>query len=408
MEDENRSRRQFYVDYLILGNGIAGFNAAKEIRKRNQRGSILMVSQEEYETYRRPMLTKLLAAGVDPKKVAIADASWYEEHRVGRALGVTVDRIDPDGHVVHLTDDTLIGYKKLIYALGAHCFLPPIAGSDLPEVFTIRSIGDTKRLGTRLPQCKHAVVIGGGVLGLEAAWEIRKSGHEVRLIEIAPRLMPRQLDPPASRLLYQICEKKGVDIRTGKQVAKIEGDGHVSGITMSDGEQFAADLVVISSGVRANTALAASAGILVGRAVLADEYMRTNKKDIYAAGDCAEFQGSNFAIWPEASAQGAAAGAAAAGDYSEPYIPKVPAITFRGLDTSLFACGDNGCDTRAAYESDEQTNGSGDVFRKFYFRDRKVCGAILIGDVSQMMFVTKALEQQMDRTSFLAAFPKKG
>lgn len=155
-----------------------------------------------------------------------------------------------------------------------------------------------------LPDVEHVVVIGGGVLGLEAAWELKKAGCQVTVLEAACQLMGRQLDDAAGEMLKHISEQQGVQIYTGVSIASIDGEDNVTGVTLTDGRTFPAELVIVSAGVRANTALAKTAGIEVDRAVIVNSKMETNVPDIYACGDCAQYDGLNYAIWPEASEQG--------------------------------------------------------------------------------------------------------
>ena len=168
----------------------------------------------------------------------------------------------------------------------------------------IRRISDVEKIQAMGDRLRRAVVIGGGVLGLEAAWELRKAKCEVTVLELAPQIMARQLDDQAAELLLKQCGGQGVRVETGVQIAAIEGDGAVSGVRLENGEVIPADLVVISCGVRANTAIAKEAGITVDRAIVVNEAMETNVPGVYACGDCAQFQGINYALWPEAQAQG--------------------------------------------------------------------------------------------------------
>lgn len=161
------------------------------------------------------------------------------------------------------------------------------------------------------------------------------------MLEAAPILMGRQLDENASDILRMFAEKSGVKISTGVSVEAVEGDGHVSGVRLSDGQVIPAEVVVVSAGVRANTALAKEIGLDADRAVKVNERMETSVPNVYACGDCAEFNGANYAVWPEASEQGRIAGANAAGDQIE-YAATAPTLTFHGMNTALFAAGDNG------------------------------------------------------------------
>ena len=376
--------------YVILGNGAAGFNAAKAVRERDRTGAVILISDEPYPAYNRPMLTKSIVAGLSAEQIAIEGPGWYEENKVYQMLGKKAVSVDMKEKEVILEDGAKVHFTKLIYALGSECFIPPMEGSSLPEVVAIRRLSDVEKAERLMKEAADAVVIGGGVLGLEAAWELKKAGLNVKVLEVAPVLMGRQLDAGSAELLKKIALKNGVEIRTGVTVEAIEGKEHVTGVRLSGGEVCPADLVIVSAGVRANIGLAQSIGLDTDRAVLVNEHMETNLPGVYACGDCAQYRGANFAIWPEAVEQGKTAGANAAGEKAV-YEPVAAALTFHGMNTALFAAGDNGKNPNLLYKTVEfQDMGKGQ-FRKCYFLNNRLCGVILIGDLSEMAKMTEAL-----------------
>ncbi len=395
-------RRDTQNLYAIIGGGAAGLNAAKAIRERDKTGSIYMLSNEAYPAYNRPMLTKSLVAGLDAEQIAVQEASWYEENNICLLLGKNVVSIDTEKKEIHTDDGAKFKYTKLIYALGSECFIPPIQGADQPEVIAIRRLSDTQKVTELLPQTKEAVVIGGGVLGLEAAWELKKARCKVTVLELAPRLMGRQLDEGAGEMIKAVSEAQGITIHTGVQIEAIEGDGHVTGVRLGDGRVFPAQLVIVSCGVRANVAVAKAAGIETDRAVVVNSRMETSAADVYACGDCAQYQGINYAIWPQAVEEGKTAGANAAGETLE-YTGVPAALTFHGMNTALFAIGDNGSNPDLVYRTVEFKDMARKQYEKYYFRNNRLCGAILIGDVSRMGEMTEAVEK---RASFGELFGK--
>lgn len=378
--------------YVILGNGAAGFNAARAIRERDQTGRIILVSEEPYSSYNRPMLTKTLVAGLEADQIAMVDAGWYEEHEIFQMLGKHVDGVDMEAREVLLDDGNRLHFTKLIYALGSKCFVPPIDGSSLPEVAAIRTLSDTKKVEQLMETAKKAVVIGGGVLGLEAAWELKKSGLDVTVLEMAPVLMGRQLDERTGELLKETAAKNGITIRTGVQVEAIEGGEHVTGVRLSGGEVVEAHMVIVSAGIRANIELAEKMGLKTDRGVLVNERMETSVPGIYACGDCAEYHGINYGIWPEAVEQGKTAGANAAGDQLE-YTTVPASLTFHGMNTALFAAGDNGKNPHLLYKTVEFMDMGKEQYRKYYFLNNRLSGVILLGDLSAMAAMTEALER---------------
>ncbi|GFI09875.1 flavo-diiron protein FprA1 [Lachnospiraceae bacterium] len=379
--------------YAILGNGAAGFNAAKAIRERDKTGGVYIISNEEYPSYNRPMLTKSLVAGLDADQIAIQDAFWYEENNVVQILGRQVTSIDTEEKEILTEDGAKFKYTKLIYALGSECFIPPITGADKPEVVAIRKLSDTQKVTELLEKTKEAVVIGGGVLGLEAAWELKKAHCKVTVLELAPRLMGRQLDVGAGEMLKSIGEGQGIAIHTGVQISAIEGEEHVTGVRLGDGTVIPAQLVIVSCGVRSNIQIAKEAGAAVDRAVIVDSHMASSVPDIYACGDCAQYEGINYAIWPQAVEQGKTAGANAAGEELS-YTTVPAALTFHGMNTALFSIGDNGGNPDLVYRTVEFKDMSRKQYEKYYFRNNRLCGVILIGDVSRMGEMTEAVERK--------------
>lgn len=380
--------------YVIIGNGAAGLNAAKAIRERDKTGSVIMISNEPYSTYNRPMLTKSIMADLDESQIAVQETSWYEENNIIQLLGKEVTSIDADNKEIVMNDGMKLQYTKLIYAAGSECFIPPIPGHDKPEVVAIRRLADTKKIAGLLPEVKHVAVIGGGVLGLEAAWEMRKARCEVTVLELAPILMGRQLDEAAGEVLKKIGQDQGIQIHTGVQIASIEGEEHVTGVKLADGTVVPAELVIVSAGVRANVALAKAAGVEVDRAAVVNSRMETSVKDIYACGDCAQFEGINYAIWPQAVEQGKVAGANAVGETLE-YTTVPAALNFHGMNTALFAAGDAGKNPNLVYKTVEFKDMGKKQYQKYYFLNNRLCGVILIGDVSRMGEMTEALEKHL-------------
>ncbi len=386
----NKNTDSFYV---ILGNGVAGFQAARAIRERDKTASVLMVSNEPYRSYNRPMLTKSIMADLTEDQIAIEDEKWYEDNKIQLVLDKEVTAIHPDRKEVELKDGMKFAYTKLIYAMGSECFIPKIPGVEKDGVVAIRRLADTKKIEEMLSEVRHVAVIGGGVLGLEAAWEMKKSGCEVTVLEVADKLMGRQLDAEASELLKYICEQQNIAIHTGVKIASVEGEEKVTGVKLESGEMIPAELVIVSAGVRANTAVAKEAGIAVERAIIVNGKMETNIADIYACGDCAQYDGVNYALWSEASEQGKIAGMNAAGEEAE-YQQVQPSLSFHGMRTALFAAGDNGSNPNLIYKTVEYKDMGKKQYQKLYFLNNRLCGVILIGDVSRMTDLTQALEKQ--------------
>ncbi|WP_130861176.1 FAD-dependent oxidoreductase [Bacilliculturomica massiliensis] len=377
-----RSKSQETI--IVVGNGAAGTAAVEEIRKRNKTCRVEMISREPVPGYNRPMLTKGLLSELDELNLYIKSHSWYQLFDVKLTLGTEVTAVDPDKKTLTLSDGTDRTYDKLILATGAESFVPPIKGADLPGVFTIRSLEDVKKIQAYMEQIGEAVVIGGGVLGLEAAWELCKAGKSVSVVEMGPGLMGRQLDDKGSELLRQAAERAGAFVYTGKGIEEIcaDGSGAAAGVKLNDGTLVPGALVILSTGVKQNIELGKAAGAQTGRSIVVNEKMETGVKDIYACGDCAEFEGANYAIWAQAVDMGKVAGINAVGDEAV-YRQVIPSNAFSGFRLSLFAVGDNGKDAQKKYKTMEITDEAKGTYEKLYFVNNRFCGGILMGDVNR-------------------------
>ncbi len=359
--------------YFVLGGGIAALSAAKAIRETDPSGLIVMLTQEDALPYSRPMLTKQLLGNLTAKDLAVETAAWYDAP--GRDIqvltGRTVAAIDPEQKTITLQDGLVFSYDKLVYALGARCFIPPFEGSGRPNVIAIRTTEDVKRVRKLAKSAKTAAVIGGGVLGLEAAWALREGGLDVTVIEFEKQIMSRQIDPEAAEHLMQAMDRHGVELLTGASTQKVDDEG----LHLTDGRLIPAELVIVSAGVRANMEIAAAAGVKADRKIIVNERMETSLPDVYAAGDCAAY-GLSYALWAEAADMGRAAGVNAAGGTAE-YVPVARPLTFHGFGTELFAIGDPGRNPQKTYDVGRMPGA------RYYSAEGELVGVILEGDTDR-------------------------
>ena len=386
-EEDGGYSRDTENKYLILGGGIAGLEAAKAIRKRDRTGGITILSREEHLPYNRPMLTKAMLSDFSEDQMAVESAEWFDKNEITFVRGAVVTSIDPEKKLVTCEGMSFL-YDKLIYAMGAYCFVPPLPGADLEHVVSIRTIEDARKVQSMIGKVKEAVIIGGGVLGLEAAWALRRAKIGVTVVEHAAKLMERQLNAAASDLLKTIVEKAGVRVLTSSDTDQI-CEGHV---LLKDGTSLPAQLVIVSTGVRGNLDVAREAGIAIGRSIIVNEKMETNLPDIYAAGDCAEYNGINYALWSQSVEQGKTAGANAAGDEAV-YETVDGALSFNGMGTSLFAIGDHGSDGSRKYRTVELKDDRRGQYEKYTFENNRLVGVILIGDTSKLASMTQKVKE---------------
>ncbi|MBP3897373.1 MAG: FAD-dependent oxidoreductase [Mogibacterium sp.] len=394
-EEEVTFRRDTDEKFVIIGGGPAAKSAAEAIRQRNREAMITIVTQEAYLPYNRPMLTKGIVTDFGYNGLAVEGEEWYLQNNIFFMANTTVLKIDTDAKLidVQLQDGGKGGvvYDKLIYALGAYCFVPPIPGHDLPHVVSVRSIADTERVRKIIEErnATRAVCIGGGVMGLEGAWGLKNGGLDVTVLETAPGLLPRQLDDNASAMLEDICNNAGVHIVTGAKIAKITEDA----VVLEDGTEYEAQLVIMSTGMRPYTKVAEDSGIAVDKWVVADSGMRTNVPDVFAAGDCIIVNGQPQAFWAQAVATGRVAGANAAGDDLE-YEKLGSSLVMEVCGTSVFALGSNGKDPDREFRAVERIDRKDGLYEKYYFVDDRLEGVILVGDISRMGEMTEKIAEK--------------
>ena len=341
-------------NYIILGSGIAGMAAAEAIKEREAEAEILMISLEEEFCFNRPMLIQEFALDGSGSVLFENQQKWAEQTGVTTKLGIGIKSVDLDAKAVQLSDGSCEKYGKLIYALGARVFIPQISGSDRENVFTIRTRDDMRQIRSAMTDAKTAVVIGGGMLGLEDAWGLCSEKIKVTILERMDRLAYGQIDNSAGNLMKKRIERTGTRVYTGAEVLEI-GDGWVEFTDKYSQvpQRVDADMVIISAGVIPNSEIGKAAGLAscgeCGKWIEVDIAMRTSDPCVYAAGDVAAVNGRNDAIWDEAREMGRVAGTNASGGDAE-YFPVVPEHVFNGFDTEVFTMADSsGAQTDGVY-----------------------------------------------------------
>ena len=382
--------------YVVIGNGVAGMSAAENIRDRDRNGKVTIVSNEKYYTYSRLMLSHYLGSDVQPEKLYIHPASWYEERSIELMRDTKVIETDIERKIVKTSKGDL-SYTKLIIASGSHSFIPPVEGTDKKGVFALRNYDDMAAITRAIGSSRKAIVIGGGVLGLEAAWAIKKAGLDVKVLEFAPRLLPRQMDEEGSAILKKIIEDAGVTTYLGVESKSVLGNDRAEGVILKDGREIKADFVVFSSGVRPNIEFLKDRAINVNRGIIIDDHTKTSADDIYAAGDVAEFNGVMPAIWPVAQKQGKIAGMNAAGEDSV-YHAIPPSNMLKVMDVSCFSVGEinneKGGLKELKYAGDNE-------YYKLFLKGNVLVGAMMVGDVSKSTRIKSYIDRGKDISEFL-------
>jgi NAD(P)H-nitrite reductase large subunit len=398
---------------LIVGTGIAGLSAAAAARARDPFIEIELVGEEPHLPYGRPLISKSAFGGAGPRRFPLHPMEWYEKRRIGIKTGARVAGLNAVTGEAVTNRGERIPFDRCIIATGAESFVPPIEGREADGVSVVRDAFSLSRLRQSLPAAHRAVVIGGGVIGIEVAWELYRADREIAVLELAPSLMGRLLDTDSARGLARNMERMGVRVRTGICISGIEhSGGRVTGVRTDDGNLYEADIVVISCGIAPHKELAAEAGCATERGIVVNERMETDVPNIYACGDCAQFDGVNKGLWTEAAAQGSVAGANAAGAASA-YGPEDGAVLLNCFGTCLYAIGETaGADgtevlsftnrsPRASRFLVNEMHSLGEVTERYVFRDERLAGGVLTGDLSRMETLRACVSVREPRDAFI-------
>jgi len=377
--------------YLIIGNGVAGTTAAEHIRKHDQDAQITIVTEESVPFYYRIRLNELISGDISEDQLIAKKDPWYGDHGIHVQLGTRIVGGAPTEKTVVAQDNQKITYDGLLIAAGSHSFIPPIKGSDKKGVFALRSIQDARDIAEWAKGIDRVVLIGGGLLGLEAGNALRKLGKQVMVVEFFPRLLPRQLDIDGAKRLQTMMEGMGFSFRLGAKTQEITGDDQVDGVLLEGGESLPAQMVIISAGVRPNLEMAEALKLDYDKGIKVDEHMRTNQPGIYAAGDVAEFKGIPYGIWTAAMEQGQVAGINMAGGEAL-YTGTVMANTLKVVGIDLASAGN--IDAENALESRVATEEK--IYKKIVIEANRVVGCIMLGDTKGFNKITKMISEKQD------------
>lgn len=363
-------------DYLIIGNGIAGLAAAEEIRKNDENGKILIVSKEEIPTYWRTRLSALIAKDFDKDDIYVKKEAWYQEKNIEEKLDTEVEKLDLENNKAILSNGEEIEYGKVLLATGARAFVPPIKNVESNGVFAIRSLDDLISFKEYAADKKEVVIIGGGILGLEAAFSVKELGKEVSVIEAADYILNRQLDHELSKNLEKSLNEMGIKTFTGKATEEIlVNDGKVSGIKLSNGEEIKADVIMVQAGVRSIIDLAKNSNLEVDRGIIVNDNLQSKKENVYAAGDCAQIGNFTIGLWTASQEMGKIVGRNMTGA-KETYEKPKPFSTLMIGNIKVFSAGM----TSGEGIEEMKAEKDGNIY-KLFKKDGKFVGGILWNDI---------------------------
>jgi nitrite reductase (NADH) large subunit len=354
---------------VVIGGGIAGLAVCEAVRERDALVGLTLVCAEPELPYDRVRLSEILVSGASVETLRLRPEEWFEDQHVDVRLGAWAEHVDVGRRVVALAGGEEIPYTSLVLATGSNALLPPIPGIDQDHVHAFRGPEDCEAIRAAAATAKRAAVIGGGLLGLEAARGIAAQGCDVTVVHLMDRLMERQLDAGSAGLLQDAL---GMDVELRRQTAEIAPDR----LRFADGEELETDLVVVSIGIAPETTLGRAAGAEVNRGIVVDDALRTTLPGVWAVGECAEHRGLVHGLVAPILEQARVAAASLTGDDRAAYVGSIPSTKLKVAGIDLFTVGDAEGDGQAVV-----TDASAGVYRKLVLREGAASGAILLGDL---------------------------
>ncbi|MCC7203327.1 MAG: NAD(P)/FAD-dependent oxidoreductase [Nitrospirae bacterium] len=401
---------------VVIGNGMSGIATVESLLKKTKDLDVTVFGTEQYFNYNRILLSSVLAGESMPDDIILNPQEWYVKNNIKLHTGTTIIRIDRDNKTVVTDSGEYFPYDTLLIATGSHPFLPPVKGLRtskgvlLPGIFTFRNLDDTQAMMEWGRQSRKAIVIGGGLLGLEAATGLVNNGLDVTVVHLMDRLMEMQLDSESAGILKKEITRLGINVLLNHSADEIITDGNeIKGVRFSNGSAHESDMVVIAAGIRPNTKLAAESGISVNRGIVVDDYMQTSAPGIYAVGECVEHRGNIYGIVAPIFEQAKVAAGSIIGDRKDIYKGSVMATKLKVADIPLAAIGN--IKQSAGCEEVVFSDAGASVYRKLVIQGGIVSGAILMGDMEGYDRYLKLIQDQEDislqRRTILFDHPEK-
>jgi nitrite reductase (NADH) large subunit len=383
---------------VIIGNGMAAARLCEELAQRALgRYAIAVIGEEPRLAYNRILLSSVLAGDVPASEILLKPADWWRDRGVTLRYGAAVTTADIGARTVTLADGKMLAYSKLVFATGSRAIRLRVAGTDLRGVLTFRDMADVASISRAACRGTRVVVIGGGLLGIEAAYGLAKTGAKVTLVHLMDRLMERQLDARAASMLKRAVEAKGIDVLLEVATSRFIGDGHVETVEFKDGRTIAAELVVVAVGIKPNAEIAAAAGLVANRGIIVDDYLLTNTADVFAIGECAEHRGVCYGLVEPAYEQARVLAERLAGR-NVSYGGSVNATNLKVSGVHVFSAGDflGAAGTESIVLADP---GLG-TYRKLVIAGGCLVGAVLYGDTADALWYLDLIRSSAAIDSF--------
>lgn len=388
---------------VIVGKGMAATRLVDELSQRALgRYSIAVIGAEPRLAYNRVLLSPLLAGEIGEPEIELKPAAWWRARGVSMLYGKPVAGIDRAAKTVALADGLSLPYGKLVLATGSRPLMPPVPGFELSGVATFRDVADVAQFRAAAAAGARVVVIGGGLLGLEAAYGLARIGGRATLLHLANRLMERQLDREGAGLLAAEIARRGIDIRLNCTAERFVGEGRVEAVELTDGSALPADLVVVAIGVRPRVELAVAAGLDVNRGVDVDDGLASSDPSIFAIGECAEHRGQVYGLVEPAYEQARVLATRLAGG-TERYTGSLLATNLKVSGVGVFSAGE--FEAGEGAEVMVLRDHSAGVYRKFVLRDGRLAGCVLVGDTGGALFYLGLIRSQQDISPIRADLP---
>src|SRR5437868_12471320 len=369
---------------VIVGNGMAAARLVDELAKvALGRYAIAVIGDEPRLAYNRVLLSSVLAGETTSQDIELRPASWWRDRGVTLKYGCAATEVDVGRRELKIENDESVPFSKLVLTTGSSALRLNVPGAGLAGVHTFRDSRDVDLLLTLAAQKKRVVVVGGGLLGLEAAYGLAKAGAPVTVVHLMDRLMERQLDRSAADLLQTLVERKGIKILLNAGTARLHGGSHVEGLELTDGRRIDADAVIFAAGIRPNVTLAKDAGIPVNRGIVVDDHLQTGASDIFALGECAEHRGICYGLVEPAYDQASVLARHLAGREAA-YRGSVVATNLKVSGVAVFSAGDfigaDGSETIVLNDT------GWDIYKKLVVSDGRLTGAVLVGDTADALW----------------------
>jgi nitrite reductase (NADH) large subunit len=377
---------------VIVGNGMAAARLVDELAKAALgRYAVAVIGDEPRLAYNRVLLSSVLAGETASHDIELRPAAWWRDRGVTLKYGCVVTEIDVGRRELRIANEESIAFSRLVLATGSTPLRLNVPGADLAGVHTFRDSRDVDLLLALAAQRKRVVVVGGGLLGLEAAYGLARAGAPVTLIHLMDRLMERQLDAPAAELLKSLVEGKGIRVLLNANTARLDGETRVEGVELSDGRRIDADAVIFAAGIRPNVALAGNAGIPVNRGIVVDDRLQTGAPDIFALGECVEHRGICYGLVEPAYEQARVLARHLAGRAAS-YEGSVVATNLKVSGVNVFSAGDfSGANGSEAIVLNDARGGT---YKKLVIADGRLTGAVLIGDVADALWYLELIRNR--------------